>query len=240
MNTLPDLLLLPGLICDARLWQAQIAALQGHIGRAVVADLTGVDSIAAMAAAALAQAPQSPSGRFALARLSMGGYVALEIMRQAPGRVAGLALLDTSARPDTAEAMQNRRKAMTLAETDFDAVIEGLLPKLILPARLSVATLTGRIRDMGHAVGAQNFLKQQTAIMGRSDSRPDLAAIRCPTLVLCGREDLITPVAVHEEMAAAIAGAQLRVIEECGHLSTLDQPTQTSACLQTWLLDIKP
>lgn len=239
MNTLPDLLLLPGLICDARLWQPQIAALQGHVGRTVVADLTGVDSIAAMAAAALAQAP-SPDGRFALAGLSMGGYVALEIMRQAPGRVCALALLDTSARPDTPEAMQNRRNAMALAETDFDAVIEGLLPKLILPARLSVAALTGLIRDMGHVVGARNFIRQQTAIMGRQDSRPDLAAIRCPTLVLCGRKDLITPVEVHEEMAAGIAGAQLRVIEECGHLSTLDQPTQTSASLKTWLVDIKP
>lgn len=234
---LPDLLLLPGLLCDARLWQPVVDLLQGHAGRVVVADLAGADSMAGLAAAALAQAP-SATGRFALAGLSMGGYVALEILRQAPERVSGVALLDTSARPDTAEATTARRQAMTLAETDFPAVIEALLPRLILPARLSDASLTGVVRDMARSLGSTAYLRQQTAIIGRPDSRPGLPAIACPALVLCGRLDQVTPVAVHEEMAAAIPGAQLQVLEECAHLSTLEQPPRVAAALQAWLAGI--
>lgn len=232
---LPDLLMLPGLVCDRQLWQPVLDLVQDHIGRVVVADLTGADSMAALAAAALEQAP---SGRFALAGLSMGGYVALEILRQAPRRVSGLALLDTSARPDTAEATASRRAAMTLAESDFAAVIEGLLPRLILPSRLNDPALTGVVRAMARSVGSAAFIRQQTAIIGRADSRPLLPGIQCPTLVLCGRLDLITPVAVHEEMAAAIPGAQLGVLEECAHLCTLEQPARTAAALRTWLLDV--
>lgn len=228
----PDLLLLPGLLCDARLWQPVVDALHGHVGKVVVADLSGADTVAALAAAALARAP---GGRFALAGLSMGGYVALELLRQAPQRVSGLALLDTSARPDTAEATAARRAAMALAETDFAAVIEGLLPRLILPARLNDAALTGLVRDMARQVGPAAFQRQQNAIIGRPDSRPHLPAIACPTLVLCGRLDQLTPVPLHEEMAAAIPGAQLLVLEECAHLSTLEQPPRVAAALQAWL-----
>lgn len=219
------------------MWLPQLDQLIGEFAAARVADLSTNDSIAAMAASALAQAP---AGRFALAGLSMGGYVALEIMRQAPERVLGLALLDTSARPDTSEATENRKKAMALAETDFEAVIDALLPKLILSARLKEAEPVGVIRDMARSTGQEAFARQQTAIIGRIDSRPHLGAITCPTLVLCGRDDVITPVEVHEEMVAEIRGARHVVIEQCAHLSTLDQPKQVAAAMQTWLVDIKP
>jgi len=225
------LVLLPGLLNDARLWRAQIDGL-ADVATTQVADLTGADSISALATAVLAAAP---APRFALAGLSMGGYVALEIMRQAPERVIALALLDTSARPDTPEATENRRQLMNLAETDFPAVTAKLIPKLVSPAQQSDPVIVDLLNAMANTVGKEAFLRQQRAIMGRVDSRPHLAAIRCPTLLLCGREDVITPVEIHEELHSGIAGAQLRVIDQCGHLSTLGQPQQVTQALREWL-----
>lgn len=227
----PALLLLPGLLNDARLWQAQTADLSEG-AQVQVADLTGADSIAGLAAAALAQAP---AGRFALAGLSMGGYVALEILRQAPERVRGLALLDTTARPDTAESSANRRQLIEQSQTDFSGVVDTLLPKQLHPDHLNDTALTRVIHAMARDVGANAFVRQQTAIMGRIDSRPHLGDIGCPTLVLCGREDAITPVEVHEEMAAALPNALLMVIASCGHLSALEQPDEVTAALKRWL-----
>ncbi|MDN3575512.1 alpha/beta fold hydrolase [Chitinimonas viridis] len=232
----PHLLLLPGLLNDARLWQHQTAVL-GNMAHVAIADLTGADSIAALATTVLAQAPAE---RFALAGLSMGGYVALEIMRQAPERVLALALLDTSARPDSAQATENRLGLMELAEKDFPAVLATLLPRLLHPSQLHDAALVGTVNDMATDLGKQVFIRQQTAILGRPDSRPTLGAIRCPTLVLCGKDDVITPLEVHEELVAGIAGAKLVVIETCGHLSTLCQPQQVAEALEVWLFDIKP
>lgn len=230
------LLLLPGLLNDARLWREQIAGLAG-VARATVADLTATDTMAGLAATALEQAPP---GRFVLAGLSMGGYVALEVLRQAPERVAGLALLDTSARPDTPEATQARRELMALAATDFPAVIERLLPRLVRPEGLSDAALVATVRDMAGSIGREAFLRQQRAMIGRIDSRPWLARIRCPVLVLCGRDDVITPVEVHEELRDGIAGARLTVIDDSGHLSTLEQPGRVTDALREWLVTIPP
>lgn len=225
------LVLLPGLLNDARLWQAQTGGL-ADIADAVVADLTAADSIAALAAAVLARAP---AGKFALAGLSMGGYVALEIMRQAPERVIALALLDTTARPDTPQALEARRNLMELAESDLAAVNATLLPRLLHPSHLNDAAMVGTITAMAMDLGKEVFMRQQQAIMGRIDSRPFLSHIKCPTLVLCGRQDLITPVEVHEELAAGIPGATLSIIDECGHLSTLGQPQQVTDALRQWL-----
>jgi len=236
--TTPDrlpLLLLPGLINDARLWLSQVSQLS-DIADAKVGDLTVADSIPDLAASVLAHAPAE---RFALAGLSMGGYVAMEIMRQAPERVIALALLDTSARADTPEAMEGRRKLMELAETDFPAVIATLLPKMVHPSQVDDAAVGGVFKAMAFSVGKRAFLSQQRAILGRIDSRPSLAKIACPSLVLCGREDVLTPVAVHEEIAAGIAGSRLVVIEECGHLSTLGQPKQVTLALRQWLLSAR-
>jgi pimeloyl-ACP methyl ester carboxylesterase len=228
-----NLLLLPGLLNDASLFEQQVAVLTDEACIAV-ADLTGSDSIAALAADALAQAPGE---RFALAGLSMGGYVAFEIMRQAPQRVRALALLDTTARPDTREATMAREELMRLAESDFPAVIESMLPRLAHPARANTPEVGGVIQSMAASLGKDVFLRQQRAIIGRIDSRPGLSRIACPTLVLCGRDDLITPPEAHRELAEAIPGARLEIIEECGHLSPLDQPEQVTEALQRWLRD---
>ncbi|MFH0777152.1 MAG: alpha/beta fold hydrolase [Candidatus Eisenbacteria bacterium] len=234
MNKL-NLLLLPGLLNDARLWKDQVSKLSEMV-TASVADLTGADSVTSLAAAALTQAPRI---RFALAGLSMGGYVALEIMRQAPDRVLALALLDTTARPDTPAAIEARRNLMQLAESNFPAVMETLLPRQVHPSRLSDTSLVEVIGAMANSVGKEAFLRQQRAMIGRIDSRPSLPQIWCPTLVLCGREDVITPVEVHEEMAAGIHGSSLAILEECGHLSTLEQPEQVTDALREWLLRIQ-
>ena len=228
--TLP-VLFLPGLLCDADLWTAQLAALSAERPVAV-ASLTGSDSMAGLAEAALASAPQ----RFALAALSMGGYVALEIMRRAPERVAGLALIDTSARPDTEEQARRRRGLIALARTGkFKGVTPRLLPTLLHPARQEDPVLTGRVMAMAARIGREAFLRQQTAILGRPDSRPDLPRIGCPTVVVCGRQDALTPLPVAEEMAGLIPGAELVVVEDSGHLTPMEQPEAVNTALTSWL-----
>ena len=231
MNALP-LLALPGLLNDARLWQHQVAALSAE-RTVAIGDLTQADSVAELARAVLAKAP---AGRFALAGLSMGGYVAQEIVRQAPERVAALALLDTSARPDTEQAQANRRALLARsAAGEFAAVVAGLTPRLLHPEHLADQALVALLEDMGRAVGPQAFERQQTAIMGRPDSRPSLAQIRCPTVVVCGREDQLTPLELAQEMASGIAGAELVVVERSGHMSPLEQPQAVTAALRAWL-----
>jgi pimeloyl-ACP methyl ester carboxylesterase len=227
------LVLLPGLLCDAALWAPQVTALseRHHIW---VADLTRHDSIAEMAAAVLREAPVE---RFALAGLSMGGYVAQAVVRQSPRRVERLALLDTRARPDEPEETERRRALMELAQRErgFVPVTNRMLPLLVHPSRVKDEPLVRTIRGMAERVGLAAYLRQQTAIIGRPDFRPSLPSIRCPTLVLCGREDALTPLAFHEEIAAAIPGAELRAIEACGHLSTLERPEEVNAALRAWL-----
>jgi pimeloyl-ACP methyl ester carboxylesterase len=227
-----SVVLLPGLLCDARLWQPQIVGLGPGI-EPWVADLMRDDSIAGMASRALAQAPFP---KFALAGLSMGGYVAQEIMRQAPERIERLALLDTQARPETPEARERRLALMALAEKgEFAGVTDRLLPLLVHGSRLSDAPLVELIKDMAKNVGKDAFLRQQKAIMERPDSRDTLWKIRSPTLVLCGEHDLLTPRDRHEEIAAAIRGSTLVVLPGCGHLSTLEKPLEVNRALSAWL-----
>ena len=230
----PNLLLVPGLLCDRRLWQAQVEGLR-HSAECAVANVSGADSIAALAAAAIARMPPGP---FAVAGLSMGGYVALEVARQAAARVKGLALLDTNARPDSEQATADRRRMMKLAETDFERVVNALLPRLLLPAHMRDAKLVAVVKAMAKDTGVEAYRRQQEAIIGRVDSRPHLAKIACPTLVLCGKEDALTPVALHEEMANAIPGARLVVAPQCGHLSPLEQPQLVTMNLVHWLSGI--
>lgn len=226
------LILLPGMPLDAALWEHQTNHL-AEVAEPTVGDLTGHDSVAALAAAVLAQAP----ARFALAGLSMGGYVAFEIMRQAPERVAKLALLDTSARPDTPEQTATRQDAVRLVgQGRLRQVVAAGMPRLVHPDRTADITLVESVQAQAQRVGADGYARQQTAIMNRPDSRPGLGVIACPTLVLCGRQDAITPPAVHEEMAAGIPGARLALIEDCGHLSAMEQPQVVTALLRQWLL----
>ena len=231
MPTKMPLILLPGLLCDRALWEPQLAGL-ADIAEMTVGDLTHDDSMAGMAQSVLAAAPE----RFALAGLSMGGYASLEIMRQAPERVVRLALLDTSARPDTPEQTAQRRSLIGMCEAgEFKGVTPRLLPRWIHPSRVNDKALTETVMAMTARVGRDAFIRQQTAIMGRADSRPGLSRIQCPTLVLCGREDEATPVEAHREMAADIPNARLVIVPECGHLSTLERPEAVNTALRRWL-----
>jgi pimeloyl-ACP methyl ester carboxylesterase len=225
-----NLVFLPGLITDERLFRQQIEDL-ADIARSTVGDITAADSIAELAADVLAQAPP----QFSLVGLSMGGYVALEVMRVAPERVQGLALLSTSARPDMAETTANRLAAMTQAENNFQIVLDQMMPKLVHPTRMKYNSMVDTIYSMGHRVGMDAYMRQQRAIIGRIDSRPFLQNIACPTLVLCGRGDVLTPVELHEELAAAIPAAELVILDECAHLSAMGKPEDVSAALRAWL-----
>jgi pimeloyl-ACP methyl ester carboxylesterase len=223
-----DLLLLPGLICDERLWRDVVAGLDA---RSVVADLTQDDSIAAMAQRALADAPT----RFALAGLSMGGYVALEIMRQAPERVTHLALFDTSARPDDEARKETRRGGMAaVREGRFGLVARAMLPGLLAPAHLD-APLAEEVQAMSERVGAEAYLRQQVAIMNRVDSRPTLGDITVPTLVGLGESDKLTPIELAEELAAGIAGADLVRFPDSAHLPAMENPAAVIEAMRRWL-----
>lgn len=225
------LILLPGLLCDAAVWAPQAADLC-DIAAIAIADLTGADSIAAMAQHVLASAPPV----FALAGFSMGGYVAFEIMRRAPARVARLALLDTSARPDTPARAQQRRDLIALAERGaFKGVTPQLRPQWVHPGRMQDPDFVAAVAAMTMRVGRDAFIRQQTAILGRPDSRPGLSRIRVPTVVICGRQDQATPVEAAREIAADIDGARLVVVEDCGHLSTIEQPAAVNSALRAWL-----
>ena len=226
------LLLLPGLLCDRALWECQVRHL-ADTADSSVADLTKHDDVAGLAQAALDGAPP----RFALAGLSMGGYVALEIMRRAPERVIKLALVDTTARPDSPDQRSRRRGLIELARAGrFRGVTPRLLPLLIHPDRQSDTSLTTTVMAMAERVGQEAFVRQQTAIMARPDSRPGLGAIICPTLVIGGREDALTPPSLLAEIAEGIPGARHVMIEECGHLPPLERPHAVSALLRAWLI----
>jgi pimeloyl-ACP methyl ester carboxylesterase len=154
-------------------------------------------------------------------------------MRVAPERVERLALLDTSARADTPEQTEERLELIGLARKGrFWEVLRRLLPKIVHPDRLDDERLTSTVFAMAEAVGPEAFVRQEEAIIGRSDSRGDLPGIACPTLVLCGCEDVLMPVEVHEEMASLIPDSRLRVVEECGHLSTLEHPEEVTAAMR--------
>jgi len=224
------LVLLPGLICDERLWRDVIGGL-GNTVEAIVADLTQGDSIAQMASHALAVAPP----RFALAGLSMGGYVAMEIMRQAPERVSHLALLDTMARPDDEARRANRLKGIDGVEQGrFVEVTKGMLASLLAPQHLDTA-VADEVQTMSERVGPQVYIRQQKAIMERVDSRPGLKEIGVPTLVGVGEMDVLIPPELSREIAEGIAGAELVTFPGSGHLPTMENPEAVTAAMRGWL-----
>ncbi len=232
MTTTPalPLVLLPGLLCDERLWTAQATDLAA-ICPVHIPDLTRDASIAGMAQRVLAEAPP----RFALGALSMGGYVAFEILRQAPERVVRLALFDTMASPDGEARAAQRRAMLELAERGrFLGISPQLLPRLIHASRLGTP-VADTVVAMGKAVGREAFLRQQQAIIERPDSRPTLATIQVPTLVVVGAQDQLTPPAEAELMHQGIPGSRLVVLDDCGHLPPLELPERTTALLREWL-----
>jgi len=225
------LVLVPGLTCTARLYAPQVAALW-PFGQVAVADHRRDDDMMAIAARILADAPP----RFALAGLSMGGYIAFAMMRQAPERIAKLALLDTSARPDTTEQSAGRNTQIVMAQGGR----YGEIPDLSIPRYLNAKhqrdeRLTTIVRQMIAETGPEAFVRQLNAIMSRPDSRPALASIKCPTLVLVGADDAATPPELNKEIAAGIPGAKLTIIPDSGHLTTLEQPDAVNAALSEWL-----
>jgi pimeloyl-ACP methyl ester carboxylesterase len=225
------LLLLPCLICDAAVWHHQINALK-DMADCRVADLSKYDRIEALADEALRLAPP----KFALAAISMGGYVAFEIMRRAPERVLRLCLLDTSARADSPEQKARRKLLMAMARSgQFKGVTPRLLPTLIHAQRRDDKDLTAIIMAMAERMGRDVFLRQQAAILNRIDSRPFLKAIHCKTQVIGGLEDELTPPELLREIAHAIPGARLDMIENCGHLSPLERPEEVTNIMRRWV-----
>jgi pimeloyl-ACP methyl ester carboxylesterase len=231
---MPDALpivLVPGLGCSARLYAEQIPALW-RCGPVMIADHRRDDNMAAIARRILSTTPPI----FALAGLSMGGYIAFEIMRQASERVAKLALLDTGARAEAPEQTERRKVAIDLAKSGrYAEVVDIVFPIYVHRKRHDDAALKRIVRAMAEDTGAEAFLRQQQAIIHRPDSRPGFGAIRCPTLVLVGDDDQATPLELSREIAAGIAGSRLVIIPESGHLSTLEQPQRVTAALVDWM-----
>ncbi|WP_420547069.1 alpha/beta fold hydrolase [Curvivirga sp.] len=225
------LVMVPGLLCDERLWGHQLKYL-ADVADMQVGDTIQDDSVEGMAKRILDNAPD----KFALAGLSMGGYVSLEILRQAPERVLKLALIDTSSRQDSDEQKRRRRGLISLTSKGrFKGVTPRLLPMLIHPDRMEDEALTTTVMDMAAQVGQEAFVRQQTAILNRPDSRDDLSGYNIPSLVICGRQDEVTPLALSEESSSLLPNSRLCIIEECGHLATLERPFATTALMRDWL-----
>lgn len=232
MTKRQQLILLPALLCDQALYAHQAESLTDLVD-VTIADVTKHDTMAALAKSVLDNAP---SKTFSLAGLSMGGYIAQEIMRQAPERVSRLALIDTSPYADTPEQTERRRNFIEMTRHgQFKGVTSRLLPMYIHPDRMHDKDLIDLIQGMAARVGKDVFLKQQNAIITRPDGLNDLTKIRCPTMILCGRQDALSPLAVHEEMADRIPDAKLVVIEDCGHMSTIERPYAVTAAMRYWL-----
>ncbi|PRY25537.1 pimeloyl-ACP methyl ester carboxylesterase [Aliiruegeria haliotis] len=225
------LVLLPGMMCDARLFWPQLL----HFGsrRAVmVAPVTGASSIGAIAASVLEAAPR----RFALAGLSMGGIVAMEVLRRAPERVTRIALMDTNPLPETPQVAAAREPQIVAARTGrlLEVMREEMKPRYLAPGprRSDVLSL---VMEMAEALGPEIFISQSRALQRRPDQQKTLRTTRVPTLVLCGEHDALCPVKRHEFMAELIPNATLEIIPDAGHLPTLEQPDATSAALEAWL-----
>jgi pimeloyl-ACP methyl ester carboxylesterase len=218
-------LYLPGTLCDARVW-AHLGPLAADEDAHFV-DLTRDDSIAGMAARALADAP----AQFVLIGFSMGGIVALEIMRRAPDRVAGLALISTNARPD---AVPDRADTVARAlEGDLSGVLGELIPVCVGTG--SDPHVAATVIAMGLELGPEVFRRQSTALAGRIDSRPFLSSITEPTTIIVGNGDQLSPLDRSLEMAAAIPGSAMSVIDDCGHMAPLERPSQLASRLRQWL-----
>lgn len=227
------LLLLPGMMCDARLFEPQINAFSP--ARPVgVADLTGQDTMAGLAAQVLADAPH----RFALAGLSMGGIVAMEVVRQAPERVAKLALLDTNPRAELPEVQARRQPQIDKVRAgQLHAVMRDEMKPNYLTEGPNRQGILDLCMAMALDLGPEAFVTQSIALRDRPDQQQTLRGVTVPTLILCGRDDALCPVERHELMHRLIPHATRMVIEGAGHLPTLEKPVETTAAMARWLED---
>ena len=231
MAALVPVVMVPGLACSPRLFAKQLPALWQASGPVTVANHTTADTLRGIAASILADAPS----RFHLVGLSMGGYISLEIVRQAPERIVKLALLDTTARPDLPEQTERRRRLIAMAEEGKLGAINDLLwPLLVHERHQDDRTLRTIIDAMMSETGAAAFIRQQHAIIGRPDSRPFLPSVRAQTLVIVGDSDKITTPAMNQEIAAGIPGARLETVRESGHMTSLEQPVVVTKLLAEW------
>jgi pimeloyl-ACP methyl ester carboxylesterase len=235
--TKTPLLLVPGLLCSPRLYAPQVGALK-DVAEIVVPDwrqapLSIFDSWDKTARWVI---DRMPAGQFALAGLSLGGMIAVEIMQVAAERVTKLALLDTGLRSQNAAEQAVRRARIRLAKEGHFELVLGLQMSRFLPAyRLPDKELVDEVMTMCTETGVEIYKRQEELAAVRVDRRPDLPKIKCPTIVVCGRDDVATPLAFSEEIAAAITGSELIVIEQCGHLITMEKPEETNAILRKWL-----
>jgi pimeloyl-ACP methyl ester carboxylesterase len=231
------LLLVPGMLCSPRLYTAQVAALSAA-AEVVVPDwrrapLSVWDT---WESAARWVVDQMPARQFALAGLSLGGMLAVEIMQFAAERVTKLALLDTGMRSQNEAERAIRRARIRLAnEGHFELVLGMQMTRFIPAYRLPDKALVDEVMTMCGEIGGEIYQRQEELAAVRADRRPELPKIKCPTIVVCGRDDAATPLFLSEEMAAAITGSELLVIEQCGHLITMEKPAETNAILRRWL-----
>ncbi len=231
------LLLVPGVLCSPRLYAAQLAALK-DVADIVVPDwrkapMSMWDSWDATARWVLGQAPAE---KFALAGLSLGGMISVEIMQIAPERVTKLALLDTGMRSQNEAERAVRYGRIRLANEGHFELVLGLQLSRFIPAyRLPDKALCDEVLTMCTEIGEAIYKKQEALAAIRADRRPDLPKIKCPTVIVCGRDDAATPLFMSEEMHAAIKGSELVVVEKCGHLVTMEKPDETNAILRKWL-----
>jgi len=227
----PSLVMIPGLLCDDTVFAHAHAALGGAWDVAIPM-LDRLDTIPDMAQAVLDETP----GDFALVGYSLGGRIALEIVRQAPGRVTRLALLDTGVHPSRPGELEGRLELVSLAfSRGMRAVAEAWLPRMVHPTRHNDAGLMDTLVAMVERSTPEGFRNQTMALIHRPDATPVLATIRCPTLVLCGRDDAWSPLAQHEEMAAAISGSRLVAIDDAGHFVPVERPVEVTRELCAWL-----
>jgi pimeloyl-ACP methyl ester carboxylesterase len=231
------LLLVPGLLCSPRLFAGQLAGLSGEADIVVPdwrkAPLSVWDTWDSAARWVLAQ---MPAQRFALAGLSLGGMLAVEIMQIAADRIDRLALLDTGMRSQNEGERAIRRARIRLANEGHFELVLGLQMSRFIPAyRLPDKALVSEVMTMCGEIGVEIYKRQEELAAIRVDRRPDLPRIKCPTIVVCGRDDAATPLFLAEEMAAAIKGSELIVVEQCGHLVTMEKPEETNAILKRWL-----
>lgn len=231
MTTRKALVLIPGLVCDGAVWAHQCAGLS-DVADCMVPEVRIHDTMQAMAEEVLTMAPE----RFAVAGFSMGGYVALEVLRLAPERVERIALIDSGTRDDTPTQTASRQRAIQLSESgSYQTAIEEMMPLLLHPSRL-VEPIADLVRTMAARVGSEAFVRRHKALSRRRDLSRLLPTLTVPLRVICGRDDRLTPLARSTEIAGMAATARLSIVDDCGHMPLIERPQAATALLRDWLI----